>query len=150
MQLSPHFTLQELVHTNFVRHAQENSILSPAQVQKLRIVCATLLEPIRDRFGPVVIHSGYRCAALNGAIGGSATSQHMLCEACDFHVAGHTLEEVFWWIVKESKIPYGQVILEGSTPSRPTWIHISLGEPYRAKKKCRQALKFDGTKYELV
>ena len=149
MQLSPHFKLEELIHTN-TRYAEENSVLSPEQVEKLRVVCATLLEPIRDQFGPVVIHSGYRCSALNKAIGGSETSQHMLAEACDFHVAGHTLEEVFWWIVKESKIPYGQIILEGPTPSKPTWIHISLGEPYRAKKKSRQAMKFDGTKYTLV
>jgi hypothetical protein len=54
---------------------------------------------------------------------------------------------VFRWIVSESGLRYGQVILEGHTPGEPTWIHLSLGEPWRVGSACRQALTFDGARY---
>ena len=53
---------------------------------------------------------------------------------------------MFAWIVKESGIPYGQAILEGPG-GKVSWIHVSLGEPYRAREKSRQALTWDGKTY---
>jgi hypothetical protein len=109
-----------------------------------------MLEPLRARFGPVSIHSGYRSAAVNAQIGGSATSQHMRGEAADLHVAGFTLQAVFDWLRHESGLPFGQIILEGHTPAAPSWIHLSLGEPWRPVATCRQALTFDGSRYRAA
>jgi hypothetical protein len=61
-------------------------------------------------------------------------------------VPGHRLEDVFAWIVKESGLPFGQAILEGPN-GKVSWIHISLGEPWRAKDRSRQALTWDGKTY---
>ena len=61
-------------------------------------------------------------------------------------VEGKTLEEVFAWIVKESKLQFGQAILEGREPGKPTWIHLSLGAPFRTTNN-QQALTFDGKSY---
>jgi hypothetical protein len=61
-------------------------------------------------------------------------------------VLGHELEDVFRWIVTESGIVFGQAILEGRTPV-PTWIHLSLGPPYRSAASSGQVLRFDGRRY---
>jgi hypothetical protein len=143
MTLSPHFTLSELTRTS---SGLANGP-TDAEVKALGELCTTLLEPVRAKFGPVSIHSGYRGPAVNAAIGGSKTSQHMKGEAADFHCPGATLEHVMRWIVVESGLSYGQVILEGHTKGEPTWIHLSLGAPYRLGSSCMQALVFDGKSY---
>ena len=143
MNLSPHFTLAELTRTS----SGLANVPTDAEVKALEALCATLLEPVRAKFGPVSIHSGYRGPAVNAKIGGSKTSQHMRGEAADFHCPGATLETVMRWIVTESNLHYGQVILEGHTAGEPTWIHLSLGTPWRLGSACMQALVFDGKSY---
>lgn len=139
MNLTPHFTLAELTTTGTgLRNTPD-----AAEVGKLRKV-AELLEVVRAHFGrPVLVHSGYRSPAVNEAVGGSKTSQHMLAEAADFHVDGVPLSDVFNWIAFESGIGFGQVILEGRDPAHPTWVHLSLGAPYRPAVKCGQALRWN-------
>lgn len=140
MNLSPHFTLAELTTTNRTSLLAANREEAQARIGALTALCVTLLEPLRMRFGPVSIHSAFRGATLNAATpGASKTSQHLRGEAADFHVVGATLEDVMAWIVKESGLKYGQVILEGRN-GPPTWIHLSLGAPYRAAASCQQAL----------
>ena len=138
-QLSEHFTLGELLVTEHRTLLAENRSPPLAVVVALRALARTTLEPIRQNFGAaLIVHSGYRCRAVNEAVGGSITSQHMKGEAADFHIVGVSLRDVFDWIRIESSLPYGQVILEPGT--RPAWIHVSLGEPYRVRGRCRQAL----------
>jgi hypothetical protein len=143
MNLSPHFTLAELTRTSSGLYNGPTI----TEINALTALCTTLLEPVRNRFGPVSIHSGFRSAAVNAKIGGSKTSQHMRGEAADFHCSGATLEHVMRWIVVESGLHYGQVILEGHTAGEPTWIHLSLGSPWRLGSSCMQALTFDGKAY---
>lgn len=141
MNLSPHFTLAEMTHTN----SGLSNKPSAAETKSLTALCVTLLEPIRLKFGPVSIHSGYRGALVNNFIGGSKTSQHLKGEAADFHCPNAQLEDVMRWIVTKSGLHYGQVILEGHVPNEPTWIHLSLGAPWRVGSKCQQALVYDGS-----
>ena len=143
MNLSPHFTLAELTRTS----SGQPNVPNAAETKALVALCSSLLEPIRTKFGPVSIHSGFRSKAVNEAIGGAKSSQHMRGEAADFHCPGATLEHVMRWIVTESGLKYGQVILEGHTKGEPTWIHLSLGAPYRLGSSCMQALVFDGKSY---
>ena len=43
-----------------------------------------VLAPLREWYGkPIVVNSGYRCPALNKAVGGATTSQHMSGQAAD-------------------------------------------------------------------
>jgi len=146
-QLSPHFALAEMVATSQRALAARNAAEAVPYTASLRALCETLLEPVRARFGPVSIHSGFRCPALNAAIGGSKTSQHMRGEAADFHCVRASLEEVMRWIVQDSGLAYGQVIAEAHRPGPPTWIHLSLGAPWRDAARCGQALRYDGTRY---
>lgn len=141
MQLSEHFTLDELTTTNNSALRAKNREEAMAHVAKLTEICKVLLEPIRKKWGPIRVTSGYRGPALNAATKGSSpTSQHAKAEAADIVPNVAPLEDVMAWIVKESGIPYGQVILEKRGGPHWQWIHISLGHPHRAKDKCGQAL----------
>jgi hypothetical protein len=149
-KLAPNFTFGEMTNTG------QTSLLTKNRQEALQFInagkaLAEMLQVVRDHFKkPVTIHSAFRGPSVNTAVGGSKTSQHMKFEACDFHVEGFTLQQVFDWIRKESGLKYGQVILEGRQPGKPTWIHLSLGEPWRDAKNCRQQMTFDGSKYTNV
>lgn len=148
--ISPHFTFGELTRTDARHLLDRNRDVPEDLLLRAKALCLNLLEPLREHFGsPVVIHSGYRCEALNTMIGGTIQSQHLHFEAADFHVVGVTLQTVFDWVWRESGLPFGQVILEGATRGVPTWLHLSLGEPWRPSKN-RQAMLFDGKRYTEV
>jgi len=46
----------------------------------------SILDAVREHFGPVVVTSGCRCEAHNASIGGAANSQHKLARAADIQV----------------------------------------------------------------
>ena len=143
MSLSPHFTLAEMTRTGQTSLAVKNANEAHPYIPALTALCSTILEPIRARFGPVKVNSGFRGPAVNAAVGGSATSQHSKGEAADIVCPGASLDEVMAWIVNESGIRYGQVIRE------PGWVHISLAAPWREASRCGQALKTsDGKTYK--
>ena len=147
MELSPHFSLEEMCATSQRALAATNAEEAQDYRTSLTALCTSLLEPVRGKFGPVSIHSGFRGPSLNAAIGGSKTSQHMKGQAADFHCPAAALDDVFRWIVLDSGLHYGQAILEAHRPGPPTWIHLSLGIPYRSAARCMQALRYDGSSY---
>lgn len=158
MNLTPHFTLGEMTTTTRrdvvdLDHDGDHDELLPntptdAERAKLVKVCE-MLEVVRAHFGrPIAVHSGYRSPAVNAAVKGSKTSQHMKAEAADFHVDGVPLVEVFDWIRKQSGMRWSQLILEGNSPAHPTWIHIGLADYWSGEPQ--QVLRFDGTRYSRV
>jgi len=125
IQLSPHFTLREMVVTT---HRTIDNTPPDAVVDKLRILCADYLERVRDRFGPLVIGSGYRCRSLNSIVGGQASSAHVFGCAADFVPADKkvTTQAVVRW-VRSSALLYDQVIDEYSSTSN--WVHLGIQRP---------------------
>ena len=146
MNLSQHFTFAEMTTTSQEAWKPLQAQPSVEVLASLTALCERVLEPIRARFGPVSIHSGYRCVGLNAAIGGSKTSQHVAGQAADFHCAGAGLPEVYDWIRHESGIKVGELILESHTPGVPVWIHVSLP----TAKIHDEYLTFDGSKYHTA
>ena len=146
MNLSAHFTFDELTRTGQTALQGVNRQEAQACMGALTALATTVLEPIRAKFGPIRVNSAFRGPAVNTAVNGSKSSQHLSGQAADIVVPGVALEVVFAWIVKESGIPFGQAILEGPG-GKVSWIHVSLGEPYRARDKSRQALTWDGKTY---
>ena len=123
MQLSEHFTLAELTATN-VRGAL--NLTTEAEIMRLKSLCAVILEPIRTQYSsPVIVHSGYRSPAVNKAVGGSKTSQHMRGEAADLHVVGVDFFTVARFVVEY--LDFDQLILEFCDPSGfgRGWVHCS-------------------------
>lgn len=139
MRLSPHFTLAELRGDRAPEWAKS----------ALRSLAVDLLEPIRLRWGPVVVSSAYRDPERNAAAGGVPTSQHLRGEAADFRAPEADLEAVWRWIAWSSGLAFGQCIFE-APPGKQPWIHVSLGAPWRDAARCGQVLRYDGEAYRRV
>ena len=84
MKLSDHFDLEEFTHSDTaVARGIVNSAPAPIVVKLTRL--ARTLEKVRDILGhPLTITSGYRCPALNAAVGGVGDSAHLHGLAADF------------------------------------------------------------------
>lgn len=147
MKITPHFTFEELTTTSHSDLIDFNRAYARENFEKVKVLAETILEPCRAILGPIVISSGIRCPELNKRVGGNINSQHCKCEAVDCIPTKVPLREAFDKI-RKSSVPFGQLILE--TVGKSTWIHISLGEPYRDKSKCRQVYIYDGKTYKVV
>ncbi|MBT4008527.1 MAG: hypothetical protein HOF07_04615, partial [Elusimicrobiaceae bacterium] len=75
------------------------------------------------------------------SLGSSNTSQHLKGEAADFFIKGIAHNKVVKFLVEDLGFNFGQLILE--TEDNSSWIHISLGTPFRDKEKCRQVIKIN-------
>ena len=123
MKITENFSLSEISKSDTAtRLGIDNSVPDSLMSNALRI--CERLEEVRALFNkPIMITSFYRCPELNKKVGGSKTSAHMDCRACDFTVKGINVEDVFSNI-KASKISFDQLILESSKTA--TWIHLGI------------------------
>lgn len=152
IQLTDHFDLYDLTKTNWAKYQDMNREVDKTQIVKLTVL-AKLMEHVMFVLStPLTITSGYRCPELNKAIGSSEKSQHLLCEAADFIPGQQDLGTSFrtlWRDIKDNGANVGQLIHE--TTARPygysSWIHISLGAPYREESKNKQILRMEGGVY---
>lgn len=143
--VSKHFSWAELTRTGSTELQAINREEAEQYRAALAALATTILEPIRAKFGPLKVNSAFRGASVNAKAGGSKHSQHLKGEAADIVAPSVSVEELHRWIVTESGLPYGQCILEKTAPARPySWVHVSLGEPWRKDTLCRQALVYDG------
>ena len=131
MKLSANFSLAELTKTN-VR--QFDNTPSMQVIDSLQVLVDSVLQPIRNKFGPVTVTSGYRSPEVNKAIGGSATSDHCFGFAADFEVAGVDNKELARWVADNLK--FKQLILEFYTKGVPDsgWVHVSYDKTNLTQK----------------
>ena len=136
MNLSPHFTLDELTHTD---HREIDNSPNQAEISNLQRL-ANFLEEVKTVLGgkPVMISSGFRCKALNDAVGSKDSSQHRLGCAADFRVPSMTPDDVVRAIIV-SGIGYDQIIREFDR-----WTHISIPNSEHTSPR-KQALIIDKT-----
>ena len=145
MKLTDHFTFNEFTRTNRAEFQEENRKMAGAFIHNMISVCKEL-EKIRAQFArPVFITSGYRCPALNFAVGGAGMSQHLVGGAADIVVKDFQDYDgpklIFSWAVKNTD--YWQIILEAPKGRNP-WIHFGI----REFGKEPQALVWNGERYE--
>lgn len=120
MQLTDHFSLEELTAT---AHRSIDNTPTPAALERLKHT-ATCMEEVRGILGHSIhVNSGYRCPALNKAVGGSVTSAHMSGDACDFICPGFGDPLAICRDLVASGLAFNQIIQEG------TWVHLSFASP---------------------
>jgi zinc D-Ala-D-Ala carboxypeptidase len=120
MRLTKNFSLDELTASGTAARLGIDNTPNDFQLQNLRRL-AELLQQVRDHFQtPIFINSGFRCKALNDAVGSRDTSQHLKACAADIRISGVSPKEGVQRII-DAKIPYDQIICEYDS-----WIHISV------------------------
>jgi len=127
LKLSPNFHLDEFVTSQTAARRGIDNRPTPEVIKRLRNT-AKNLEKVRAVLGkPILISSGYRSPALNKAVGGSATSDHMTGDAADFISPGFGSPIAVCRAIVAAGIKFDQLIEEG------TWIHISFGPRMRGQ-----------------
>jgi uncharacterized protein YcbK (DUF882 family) len=126
--MTPHFTLEELTHTD---HRLLDNTPNAQELANLKRL-AEFLETVKTTLGgkPIMISSAYRSKAVNDAVGSRDTSSHRLGLAADFKVPGMAPDAVVRALLH---LPYDQIIREFDR-----WTHISISDKPR-----RQALIID-------
>ena len=140
MKLSANFSVAELSKTN-VR--QFDNTPSMQVIDNLQQLVDNVLQPLRDKFGPVTVTSGYRSPDVNKTIGGSGTSDHCKGFAADIEIGGMDNKELAQYI--RDNMEFTQLILEFYTQGVPDsgWVHVSYNKD-NLKKQCLTASRVNG------
>jgi len=138
---SAHFSLEELTTTN-TGLPNVPTASARANLDKL---ANQVLEPLRERFGPILITSAYRSPAVNAhpSVGGVSNSDHLTGTAADLYAQDGTPAVTLAAWLYDSTLPLEQVIVEWHTGH----LHLAMdtgGTPYRRSFK----QTFDGKTYE--
>ena len=124
MKLTKHFTLEEFTRSSTAKARGIDNTVPLQFIPSLRNLCEKVLEPLRERVKePVIISSGYRCPALNKAVGGKNTSQHMKGEACDIYV--EDVEKLRKWFAILMDGDFDQLIFERVLKSDSCLIYVN-------------------------
>jgi uncharacterized protein YcbK (DUF882 family) len=131
-KLTEHFTLAEMTKTS----VNLKNVPNEAQIENLKRVCRWL-ELLRSRYNerygdgddPIVINSGYRSPAVNKAVGGVATSNHLTGCAADIRVTG--MEQLIRYAAilldyaDETGEEFDELLLEKNR-SGAFWLHFAV------------------------
>lgn len=172
MNLSEHFTKEEMIYSDTAKAYHINNEPNTIQLKVLTHTCQYFLEPLRKLLNDsykvynnkqvrsvlINITSGLRTLTLNRKIGSKDNSQHITGEAVDMDVTivlinGTRVKlpytELYSFIknkVREGKISVDQCICEHS--GNATWVHCSYKAAGSTVNR-KQFLKYDGKSYIL-
>jgi len=129
--LSPHFTLAELIYSDTANAEGIDNTPSDDVVAELADLANDTLEKIRSLCGDnaVLISSGYRCPELNAAVGGASNSAHLYGCAADFTVPDFGDVEAVCRAIEPHLADFeiDQLINEEGGGGR--WVHIGRAIP---------------------
>ena len=127
--MARYFTLKELLQSETATEKGIDNTPTFEIVDHLKELTEKILDPLRDAWGaPLVINSGYRCDALNKAVGGSKTSAHLTGYAADIRPSDsrRTAKFIIFansWLI-EHNVAFDQSIDEQSAGVK--WLHIAV------------------------
>lgn len=120
-----YFTIKELCKSSIGKAKNIDNTPDSKILKNLKQLIDNILDPLRKEYGkPIIVNSGYRCPALNEAVGGSKTSHHMLGLAADITVGSPIKNKQLFDLIQKLDLPYDQLIDE----KQFQWVHVSFSE----------------------
>lgn len=140
MKISKNFTLEEFYKSATATAKDIDNTPSTSAKEYIKALVTKVLQPIRDEWGePIIVTSGYRCPALNKAVGGASNSDHRYGAAADFKAKdpakNAALFNLIQSMIKQGKIKCRQLIWEYGTKKNPNWVHISINNEWNSHKQ---------------
>jgi len=135
-----HFTLVELCASSTAERLEIVNSPPPDVRDNLKVAVSGMeqVQGLLDH--PLRVDSGYRCPALNRAVNGAPNSAHLRGYAVDFVCPGYGSPRQIVETIRDSGIPFDQVICEGS------WVHISF-DPQQRRECLTAHFGAGGTTY---
>lgn len=120
-----YFTIEEMIKSSTATANRIDNTPNQTVIDNLTKLIEAVLDPLREWYGkPIRVNSGYRCEALNEAVGSKTKkSQHLYGEAADITVGSKTENEKLFNYIKDN-LPFDQLINE----SNFSWVHVSYRE----------------------
>ena len=123
-----YFELDEFINSPTAKKKGIDNTPSFEVVEHLDELVEKILDPLRAAYGMAIrVTSGYRCPALNKAVGGSDTSVHQIGYAADLQVGGSFDKFVAFvvdWLAKTGT-KFDQLLIE-KNKAGDRWLHIGL------------------------
>lgn len=126
-----YFTIAELCKSVTADRLGIDNRCKKEHVVNLTELVDNVLDPLREAYGkPLIVSSGYRCHALNKAVNGSSTSQHMNGQAADINTGDRQQNKLLFEYIRKN-LPFDQLIDE----SNFAWVHVSYRADGRNRKQ---------------
>lgn len=122
-----YFAVSEFVRSETADKKGIDNRLPKDLLPNVQALVNNVLDPLREAYGkPIIITSGYRCDALNKAVGGVPTSEHRLGMAADIVGTPNTKAENkrLFNLIQSLDLPFNQLIDEKNF----SWVHVSYRE----------------------
>jgi hypothetical protein len=140
MRLTEHFTLYEMIRSGTALEHNIPNEPKGEQLVALKTLATHVLEPLRKKFGPIVISSGFRSPEVNYLVGGVQNSQHLRGQAADIVINDRERGEKLFSYIREN-LDFDQLIWEPIGAITPRWLHVSYVD---RKKNRRQVISPTG------
>lgn len=120
-----YFTVAEFVKSDTADRRAIDNRLPKELLPNVQALVNNVLDPLREAYGkPIRVNSGFRCPALNKAVKGSATSDHMNGRAADITAGSPKENKRLFYLIQELGLPFDQLIDE----KHFSWVHVSYRE----------------------
>ena len=133
IRLSKNFTLYEFLKSDTAARYNIDNSMPREYLPRIQYLVDTILQPLRDHFGPIRINSGYRCEALSIKIGSTTHSNHCYALAADIEPynanADFTLLDILIYI--HDNLEYKELIGEYFPNG---WVHVAAQEGNNKKE----------------
>lgn len=119
---SDFFTLEEFTRSSTAKRLKIDNTPSDEVIRNIEYGVQMVLDPLRRIIQtPITITSGYRCSALNKAVGGVSNSWHTKGNAADIRVKNEEEAKAIFQVLKT--LPsVDTVLFEHSANS--IWMHV--------------------------
>lgn len=126
-----HFTIEELTSSNTAAQLGIGNRPSPEAEANLHYLAEQVLDPLRELLGkPVRVSSGYRCPALNKAVGGASNSFHLTGCAADLDNGSREENRRIFELIR-SRLPFTELGWEGGG----RWVHVAIQKGREQEKE---------------
>lgn len=120
-----YFTIAELCKSETADQLGIDNRCKKEHVVNMTALVDNVLDPLREAYGkPITVNSGFRCPALNKAVKGSATSDHMTGLAADITGGSPKENKRLFYLIQSLGLPFKQLIDEKNF----SWIHVSYDD----------------------
>lgn len=144
--MSKYFSYEDLTRTN----KKIPNIPNEAEKQNLITLATTILDKVREKYGPIWVDSAFRSPEVNAAVGGVSNSQHLTGSAADIYAMDRVNNGPLFWaaydLMQSGEITVGQLIWEYGNTTNPRWVHISLPNGSKINEVIRYYRNDDGKK----
>lgn len=119
---SDFFTLEEFTHSSTANRLKIENTPSDEVVRNIQYGVQMVLDPLRRIIrSPIIITSGFRCSALNKAVGGVANSWHTKGNAADIRISNEEEAKAIFQAL-QTLPSVDTVLFEHS--STAIWMHV--------------------------